>query len=74
MEFDQGYHAILGTPNGASTMRMLADHRQALGYRIVERVVVLGKEEMTMEKPESRSFLIILAPRRTPPTRIPGRH
>ena len=29
-ELDQGYHAILGSVNGASTMRMLLDHKAQL--------------------------------------------
>jgi hypothetical protein len=70
-KWDQGYHAILGSVNGASTMRMLLDHKAQIGYRTVERVVVLGDNQLTLEEPEHRSFLLLLSSRRTPPTRIP---
>ncbi|PSS25248.1 hypothetical protein M430DRAFT_15974 [Amorphotheca resinae ATCC 22711] len=69
--WDQGYHAILGSPNGGSTMRMLLDHKREIGYRTVERVVVLDEGNLALDKPQTRSFLILLSPRRTPPTRIP---
>ncbi|TAQ86128.1 hypothetical protein B7494_g5549 [Chlorociboria aeruginascens] len=69
--WDQGYHAILGSPNGGSTMRMLLDHKREIGYRTVERVVVLEEDKLALDKPQARSFLILLSPRRTPPTRIP---
>ncbi|OWY41765.1 hypothetical protein AA0118_g3464 [Alternaria tenuissima] len=67
---DNGFYAILGTPNGASTMRMLRDHKKELGHRIVEKIVVFGKENLKMETPETRSVAIILSDRRTPPSRI----
>lgn len=68
---DNGFYAILGTPNGASTMRMLRDHRTELGHRIVEKIVVFGKEDLTMEMAETRSMVILLSDRRSPPSRIP---
>ncbi|CAE7026322.1 hypothetical protein P3342_005752 [Pyrenophora teres f. teres] len=68
---DNGFYAILGTPNGASTMRMLRDHRTELGYRIVEKIVVFGNEDLTMQMPEARTMAILLSDRRTPPSRIP---
>ena len=68
---DNGFYAILGTPNGASTMRMLRDHRTELGYRVVEKIVVFGQKGLTMEGPETRSMVILLSERRTPPSRIP---
>ncbi|KAI9849461.1 MAG: hypothetical protein M1837_004081 [Sclerophora amabilis] len=36
---DDGFYAMLGSVNGASTMRMLLDHKQEIGYRTVDRVV-----------------------------------
>ncbi|KAL7773779.1 hypothetical protein CFE70_003746 [Pyrenophora teres f. teres 0-1] len=68
---DNGFYAILGTPNGASTMRMLRDHRTELGYRIVEKIVVFGNKDLTMQMPEARTMAILLSDRRTPPSRIP---
>jgi hypothetical protein len=70
-KWDQGYHAILGSVNGASAVRMLLDHKALMGYRTVERVVVLGDKKLTLEEPERRSFMLLLSPRRIPPTRIP---
>lgn len=70
-KWDQGYPAILGSVNGASSMRMLLDHKALMGYRTVERVVVLGGETLTLEEPEARSFILLLSPRRIPPSRIP---
>jgi len=69
---DNGFYAILGTPNGASTMRMLRDHRTELGHRVVEKIVVFGEKDLTMNKAETRSMAILLSDRRTPPSRIPG--
>lgn len=69
---DDGYYAILGTVNGASTMRMLLDHKAGMGYRTVERVIILGDEklEALLAKEQRRSLLILLSARRDPPTRI----
>ena len=39
---DEGFYAILGSDNGASSMRLLIDHKHELGRRIVERIVVVG--------------------------------
>jgi hypothetical protein len=63
---DNGFYAILGTPNGASTMRMLHDHRTELGHRIVEKIVVFGKDGLTMKMAETRSMAILLSDRRSP--------
>lgn len=51
-------------------MRMLRDHKKELGHRIVEKIVVFGKENLKMETPETRSVAIILSDRRTPPSQI----
>ena len=59
-EIDDGHYTILGSPNGASTMRMLNDHKAAIGNRTVERVIVLGDKTVSLEEPQSRSFLLIL--------------
>jgi hypothetical protein len=70
-KWDHGYHAILGTMNGASTMRMLLDRKAQTGYRTVERVVVLGDKQLKLDKPENSSFVLLLSSRRTTPTKIP---
>ena len=53
----------LGSPNGASTMRMLLDHKAQIGYRVVDRVIV--QECKTMDDIEdyrkSRTFIILLS-------------
>ncbi|KAJ8111302.1 hypothetical protein OPT61_g6074 [Boeremia exigua] len=69
---DNGFYAILGAPNGASTMRMLRDHRTELGYRVVENIVVFGNKGLTMQAPETRSMPIILSTRRDPPSKKLG--
>ena len=72
-EWDQGYYAILGSVNGASCMRMLLDHKAAMGFRTIERVLVLGKldAQLGVEEPQARSVVFLLSSRRTPPTGIP---
>lgn len=54
MKWDKGYHAMLGSVNGASTMRMLLDHKANMGYSTVEKVVVLEDKKLTLKKPEHR--------------------
>ena len=39
---DDGFYAILGSTNGASSMRLLIDHKAELGDRTVERIIVVG--------------------------------
>jgi hypothetical protein len=68
---DHEYHDILESVNGASSMRMLLNHKAAVGYRTVERVMILGHKDLTMSRPEARSFILLLSPRRNPPTSIP---
>ncbi|KAH9875805.1 hypothetical protein IAQ61_003269, partial [Plenodomus lingam] len=50
---DNGFYAILGTPNRASTMRMLRDHQTELGHRIVEKIVVFSNKNLTMKMAET---------------------
>jgi hypothetical protein len=71
---DNGFWAMLGTPNGASTIRMLRDHKRDLKFRLVEKIVVLGDEALSMTKPETRHMVIFLSGPRSPPpppSRIP---
>ncbi len=62
-EADQGFYALLGSINGASSMRMLIAHKEALGFRTVERVVVLRKEAPEGIIP-SRTLMILLSSKR----------
>ena len=39
------FFAILDNPNGDSTLRMLMDQKEHIGYRTVERIVVFGYTE-----------------------------
>jgi hypothetical protein len=68
---DDGYYGILGSVNGASSMRMLLDHKEEIGFRTVERVVVLGRRFLTLNEPAARSFILLLSSCRIPSTRIP---
>ncbi|KAK2798739.1 hypothetical protein FQN50_008720 [Emmonsiellopsis sp. PD_5] len=69
-EFDEGYYAILGSTNGASTMRMLIDHKRDIGYRTVDKVIVLPDAAFTSEEPKSQSFMIVLSGPRASPAQI----
>lgn len=42
--FDE-YFAILGSPNGASTLRMLIDQKEQIGYQTQKRIFVFGCTE-----------------------------
>lgn len=82
-QIDDGYYAILGSPNGANTMRMLIDHKAEHRYREVERIVVLSLDSSQSNSsneasntPTSRTFFMVLSePRQKPfwqyPSRIP---
>ena len=57
---DNGFDALLGSPNGKTMMRMLSDHKNHIGYKTVERVVLVGDDELVLNGPETRSFLVML--------------
>ncbi|KAL8967825.1 MAG: hypothetical protein Q9197_005212 [Variospora fuerteventurae] len=63
---DEAYYAILGSPNGGSTMRMLLDHKSEHGFRTVDKIVIISKDRMTPANPESRTLIILLSGIRTP--------
>ena len=63
---DQGFYALLGSVNGKSSMRLLLGHKSHIGYRTVERVVVVGGDTVLIDGPEVRTFVILLSDRRTP--------
>lgn len=59
---DAGYFAILGSPNGANTARMLLDHSSEIGFRKIDKVEVLACGDVEqMENPkQSRTIAIFL--------------
>lgn len=68
-EFDNGFYAILGTVLGRSTAHMLLDHKEELGYRIFERIIVFGKQNAgDYVYKQARSFVILLSTCRQRPT------
>ena len=60
---DDGFYAILGSVNGASMMRMLLDHKSQIGYRTIERVVVLPVVDFKdlSDFGKSRTFIVELS-------------
>ncbi|KAH8746583.1 hypothetical protein F5883DRAFT_437940, partial [Diaporthe sp. PMI_573] len=66
-DIDEGFYAILGSPNGGVVMHMLDDHKHHVGLRYVEKVVVLG----AAEGQNHRHFYFVLSEKRhvgSPPT------
>ena len=68
---DNGFYALLGSPNGKAMMRMLSDHKSHIGYKTVERIVLVGDDKLVLSEPETRTFLLLLSNRRQPPSKIP---
>lgn len=60
-EVDGGYYALLGSPNGASTMRVLLRHKSLYlsGNRASH---CIAEKAPTRQKPESRESLLLLLP------------
>ena len=59
---DPGFFAVLGSINGYSTMRMLRDHRQAVGFRTVERVLLLKTDDRKIpEEGKAPTFMMLLS-------------
>ena len=69
---DNGFYALLGSPNGKVMMQMLLDHKSHIGYKTVERIVLVGGDSLVLSKPETRTFLLVLSDKRRPLTGIPG--
>ena len=63
-DIDEGFYALLGSTNGASSMRMLIDHKDALEVRTVERVVIVGERDPDKKGVPSRSLMILLSGKR----------
>ena len=64
IDIDQGFYALLRSTNGASSMRMLIDHEEALGFRTVERVVIVGERHPDDKDVPSRTLMILLSGKR----------
>ena len=69
---DPGFYAILGTPNGASIVRMMADHKVELRYRLIDKIAVVGDEKLQFTKAESRTMVIFLERERITPVPSPS--
>ena len=69
---DNGFYALLGSPNGKAMMRMLSDHKSHIGYKTVERIVLVGDDSLVLDEPETRTFLLVLSNQRRPLTGIAG--
>ena len=58
---DEGFYALLGSIDGACSMRMLIDRKESFGFRTVERVVILRAEGDVIPSP---TFMILLSSKR----------
>lgn len=67
-DLDDGFYALLGSVLGKSIMHMLLDHKAEMGYRSIDRVVLLGKKGLdpAQQWELARSFLIVLSEPRSP--------
>ena len=67
-DLDDGVYALLGSVLGKSIMHMLLDHKAEIGYRSVDRVVLLSKNGLgpVPQWELARSFLIVLSEPRSP--------
>jgi len=68
---DPGFYAILGTPNGASTVRMMADHKVELKYRLIDKIVIVGDKSLKFSNAETCTMVIFLERERTTPVPSP---
>lgn len=62
-DLDDGFYALLGSALGKMMVNMLLDHKAEIGYRSVDRVVLLSKEGLVSDNQwgPTRSFLIVLS-------------
>ena len=60
---DDGFFAMLSSPNGASTLRMLIDHKEQIKYRTVKRIVVFGCRDIedVEDDRKSRTYMLALS-------------
>ena len=69
LPLDEGFFALLGSVNGASTMRMLLDHKVDLGHKTIQKIVVFGCLNGAAEVDDfakHRSFMLVLSNKRKP--------
>ncbi|KAL9038650.1 MAG: hypothetical protein Q9214_005195, partial [Letrouitia sp. 1 TL-2023] len=67
--FDEGFFALLGSPNGKTVMRMFLDYMRHIGFKTVERIILVGDEEKDLNRPNTkRTFLLVLSNKRRVPT------
>ena len=67
-DLDDGFYALLGSVLGKSMMQMLLDHKAEMGYRSVDRVILLGKRgiDPAEQWDLARNFLIVFSEPRSP--------
>ena len=58
-QVDDGFHALLGSILGKSVLHMLLDHKAEIGYRCVDRIILVGKKDL--QPGQARSFIIVLS-------------
>ena len=63
---DDAFYAILGSVLGKVAHHMMMDHRAAIGYKVVDRIVLLGKENTGDHWTLARTFLLLLSEPRLP--------
>lgn len=73
---DERFYALLGSVLGKSAVHMLLDHKSEIGYRLVERVVLLGREDLVpgLQWEQARTLFIILSeprPRKRAASELP---
>ena len=69
LPLDEGFFALLGSVNGASTMRMLLDHKKHIGHKTIEKIVVLPCAHDAADVydfSKHRSFMFVLSNKRKP--------
>ena len=71
---DEGFYAVLGSDNGANTMRLLIDHKYELRGRTIEKIIILGGPavekrgiltDLKDDFERSRTIFLVLSERRT---------
>ena len=51
-------------------MRMLLDHKSHIGYKTMERIILVGDNKLDLSEPKARMFLIMLSNKRQSLSRI----
>lgn len=72
---DDAFHAILGSELGKVALNMILDHKLAISYKMVDRVVLLGRDIPDQRWDLARTFLLLLSEprsRKRASTQIPG--